>query len=217
MFLYDRWRLVFCWNFFLLILESNSNSNFDFFLIFFSFHSNDLAFDMMGYVCVLLNDIFSTFNGIYMKKKLDSRVSFFILFYLSSILVFWSFIFIFFHSVIIIHHHRSIYIYSSDGPLFSITMIDYWWWWFPYVCVYMCLIIVIFGYVCQPPCAHHWYQCIHWSFEQPNQHNDNDNDWLCLCTICVIKFYHFDSSNIVAVIFVCVCVCVCVIVMKTKK
>lgn len=41
---------------------------------------------MMGYVCVLLNDIFSTFNGIYMKKKLDSRVSFFILFYLSSIL-----------------------------------------------------------------------------------------------------------------------------------
>nr|XP_046909008.1 UDP-N-acetylglucosamine/UDP-glucose/GDP-mannose transporter-like [Dermatophagoides farinae] len=35
--------------------------------------SNDLAFDMMGYVCVLLNDIFSTFNGIYMKKKLDSR------------------------------------------------------------------------------------------------------------------------------------------------
>ncbi|XP_027195756.2 solute carrier family 35 member D2-like protein [Dermatophagoides pteronyssinus] len=35
--------------------------------------SNDLAFDMMGYICVLLNDIFSTFNGIYMKKKLDSR------------------------------------------------------------------------------------------------------------------------------------------------
>ena len=50
---------------------------FFFYLFFFSFHSNDLAFDMMGYVCVLLNDIFSTFNGIYMKKKLDSRVSFF--------------------------------------------------------------------------------------------------------------------------------------------
>ncbi|KPM09039.1 hypothetical protein QR98_0075680 [Sarcoptes scabiei] len=39
--------------------------------------SNDLAFDAAGYLYVLLNDFFSTLNGIYMKKKLDSRVSFF--------------------------------------------------------------------------------------------------------------------------------------------
>ncbi|UXI17802.1 OPI10 protein [Sarcoptes scabiei] len=35
--------------------------------------SNDLAFDAAGYLYVLLNDFFSTLNGIYMKKKLDSR------------------------------------------------------------------------------------------------------------------------------------------------
>ena len=35
--------------------------------------SNDLAFNLRGYVYVLLNDFFTAGNGVLMKKKLESK------------------------------------------------------------------------------------------------------------------------------------------------
>ena len=35
--------------------------------------SNDLAFNLLGYTYVLLNDFFTAGNGVLMKKKLESK------------------------------------------------------------------------------------------------------------------------------------------------
>lgn len=41
--------------------------------IFFGY-SGDLTFDPIGYVMILLNDVFTAANGVYFKKKLDAKV-----------------------------------------------------------------------------------------------------------------------------------------------
>lgn len=83
--------------------------------------SNDIAFTLRGYIYVLINDFFTATNGVYMKKKLDSKElgKYGLMFYNACFMIVPAFLFAFYSGDIEASYNFS----DWTNPLFTVQFL----------------------------------------------------------------------------------------------